>query len=216
MAVLIEPRTTRDGQVDHRDGVVSAQPVTDRIEPSSYLRYLPEPFHEDDFVGRFLRVVEDILSPVERTVDFAALYFDPRLTPAELLPWLASWVGLELDENWPARGQRELLAWASTLYRWRGTRRGLRQHLCLYVGRDPLIVENFDGLRLGQDAVMEVNSRMGSGVRPHWITVTVMSDRPELLDEGILRRIIETEKPADVGYSLEVVRVSPPDGVTSP
>ncbi|MBV9353955.1 MAG: phage tail protein, partial [Chloroflexi bacterium] len=102
-------------------------------------------------------------------------------------------------------------------YRWRGTRRGLRQHLRLYVGQDPLIVENFDGLRLGQDGMLSVNARLGSGgARPHWLTVTIVTDEPSQLDERILRLIIEVEKPAHVGYSLEVVRGSPPNGVVRP
>jgi phage tail-like protein len=175
---------------------------------SSYLQYLPAPFHEDPFVGRFLLIFEAILGPIERSIDNLASYFDPRLTPPELLPWLASWVGLELDENWPIAQQRQLVLWAATLYRWRGTRRGLRQHLRLYTGRTPLIVENFAGLRVGQDAAMGINTRLGDAPRPHWITVTVLADRPDELDERILRQIIELEKPAHVGYTLDILGVS--------
>ena len=172
---------------------------------SSYLQYLPAPFHADPFVGRFLLIFESILSPIERSIDNLASYFDPRLTPPELLPWLASWVGLELDENWPLAQQRQLVLWAARLYRWRGTRRALREHLRLYTGRTPLIVENFDGMRVGQDASLGVNSTLGaSGARPHWITVTVLSERPAELDERIVRQIIELEKPAHVGYTLQI------------
>jgi phage tail-like protein len=172
---------------------------------STYLQYLPAPFHEDPFVGRFLLIFESILSPIERTIDNVAAFFDPRLTPPELLPWLASWVGLELDENWPLAQQRQLVLWATRLYRWRGTRRALREHLRLYTGRTPLIVENFDGMRLGQDASLGVNSTLGvGGARPHWITVTVLSERPAELDERIVRQIIELEKPAHVGYTLHI------------
>jgi phage tail-like protein len=175
---------------------------------SSYLQYLPSPFHADPFMRRFLLIFETILEPIERTIDNMACYFDPRLSPPQLLPWLASWVGLELDENWPIAQQRQLILWAATLYRWRGTRRGLRQHLRLYTGRTPLIVENFPGLRVGQDAGLGANTRLGDAPRPHWITVTVLSDSPEDLDERIVRQIIELEKPAHVAYSLEIRRVS--------
>jgi phage tail-like protein len=186
------------------NGRVHPEPVPTSLT-SSYLQYLPAPFHGDPFVGRFLLIFESILSPIERTIDNVATYFDPRLTPPELLPWLASWVGLELDENWPLAQQRQLVLWATRLYRWRGTRRALREHLRLYTGRTPLIVENFDGMRVGQDASLGVNSTLGAGgARPHWITVTVLSERPAELDERIVRQIIELEKPAHVGYTLQI------------
>jgi phage tail-like protein len=156
---------------------------------------------------RFLLIFEAILGPIEGTIDNIARYLDPRLTPPELLPWLASWVGLELDENWPIAQQRQLVLWAATLYRWRGTRRGLREHLRLYTGRTPLIVENFPGLRVGQDAALGTNTRLGESARPHWISVTVLTDRPDDVDERIVRQIIELEKPAHVGYTLEIREV---------
>jgi phage tail-like protein len=181
-------------------------PRVPQVAASSYLQYLPAPFHADPFVGRFLLIFESILGPIERTIDNLANYFDPRLAPPELLPWLASWVGLELDENWPLEKQRLLVLWAVRLYRWRGTRRGLREHLRLYAGRTPLIVENFAGMRVGQDAALGVNTTLGDAPRPHWIMVTVLADEPESLDESIVRQIIELEKPAHVGYTLEIRR----------
>jgi phage tail-like protein len=154
-----------------------------------------------------LLIFESVLGPIERTIDNLAYYFDPRLTPVEFLPLLAAWVGIELDENWPLARQRQLILWAATLQRWRGTRRALREHLRLYTGRTPLIVENFDGIRVGQDAVLGLNSQLGGTTPPqHWITVTVLSEQPDDLDQRILRNIIELEKPAHVGYTLIVRR----------
>jgi phage tail-like protein len=174
---------------------------------SSYLAYLPSPYEQDPFIRGFLRIIESILGPIEGTIDNLANYFDPRLAPAALLPWLASWVDIELDENWPLDRRRQLVAWAARLHRWRGTRRGLREYLRLYTGRTPLIVENFDGMRLDQDAQLGTTTRIGRGVpRAHCITVTVLANDPDTLNEGVLRRIIETQKPAGVGYTLEVQR----------
>jgi phage tail-like protein len=198
-ALVPDGRPTGNG---HLPSEAAAAPLA-----SSYLEYLPAPYHADPFIGRFLLIFESILGPIERMIDSLASYFDPRVAPAELLPWLASWVGLELDENWPLERRRQLVAWAVTLYRWRGTRRGLREYLRLYTGRTPLIVENFAGMRLGQDAQLGTTTRLGDGSRrPHWITVTVLTDDPAKLDERILRRIIEAQTPAGVGYTLEVRR----------
>src|SRR5215471_3134922 len=190
--------------------------------PSSYLQYLPAPFHEDEFVGQFLRVFEGILGPIERMIDMLPNYFDPHLAPEQLLPWLASWVGLDLDENWPAERARALIASSAELYRWRGTRRGLRTHLELYTGREPLIVESFDGLRVGQDSVLG-RAQLGER-RPHWLYVTAfvnVQDREQVppdtqlefveLRERTIRQIIEFQKPAHVTYQLTIEEVREPD-----
>jgi phage tail-like protein len=179
-------------------------------QPSSYLQYLPTPYQGDAFLGRFLRIFESILGPIEQTIDGVSNYFDPHLTPIETLPWLASWIGVELDENWPVAQRRELLVEAAELLRRQGTRHALREHLRLYVGQPPLIVENFSGLRLGQDGVLGVNSRLGA-LEPHTIGVTVVTDHD--VDEQVLRGIVEAQKPAHVGYTLEVYRAdaNPPD-----
>ena len=70
-------------------------------QPSSYLQYLPTPYQGDAFLGRFLRIFESILGPIEQTIEGVANYFDPHLTPVETLPWLASWSAMILEEDWP-------------------------------------------------------------------------------------------------------------------
>lgn len=175
-------------------------------ESSSYVAYLPAPYQRDEFLGRFLMIFEQTLQPIERTIDNIAWYFDPRVTPEAWLPWLAGWVGQELDANWPIEQQRALVAAAVLLDRWRGTRRGLRELLRLVTGHAPLIVENFSGLRLDQDAALGVNSRLGE-VQPGRIVVTARVDRDRHPDEGFLRRIVEAAKPAHVDYTLEIVEV---------
>ena len=185
---------------------VSADPRVNghaALAPSSYLQYLPAPYHEDPFLARFLLIFESILEPIERTIDNLRYYFDPRVAPEEFLAWLASWVGVELDEHWTLSQQRELIAQAALLHRWRGTRRGLREHVRLYVGRPPLIVENFDGFRLGQDAMLGVTTRLGEQ-QPHTIAVTVLAEDPQCIDEQVVRRIIESQKPAHVAYTLRI------------
>ena len=68
-----------------------------------YLKYLPAIYSEDEFFGRFLMIFESVLGPVEEMVDNLAYYFDPGTSPEELLPWLASWMEVEMDPNWDGR-----------------------------------------------------------------------------------------------------------------
>ena len=52
---------------------------------------------------------------------------DPLTADAKFLPWLASWVGFQLDESLPVHQQRELVRRAIRLMRTRGTRLGIEE-----------------------------------------------------------------------------------------
>ena len=176
---------------------------------SSYLKYLPALYSESDFMGRFLLIFESILGPLENMIDNMAYYFDPSLCPEELLPWLASWMGLEIDETWPVERRRELVKSADLLFRWRGTRRGLREFLRLYTGVEPTITEDFGGIALDGAYELGHNTVLGGGNK-HVFTVTFEVDDPESINTGRVRQIIETEKPAHTGYILRVVQLQRP------
>lgn len=172
---------------------------------STYLKHLPAIYSESDFMGRFLMVFESILGPIEEMLDNIACYFDPLTTPEELLPWLASWVNLVLDESWPVERRRDLVRSAVSLYRWRGTRRGLAEYLRIYTGVEPKIVEHFGGIRLSPNSRLGWNTVLGSGAH-HTFTVTLEVADPDSLNVAHLKAIIEAEKPAHSAYVLELVK----------
>jgi phage tail-like protein len=161
-----------------------------------YLALLPPLYHDDPFLRRFLLIFKSILDPLDRMVGQISDYFDPYLTPEQLLPWLAAWVDLTLDEKWPLERRRELVASASVLYRWRGTRRGLSEYLRIYTGVVPRIVEPGQERRdLGETALPA-----------HTFRVVIEVADPDLLDRSLVERIIELEKPAHTAYVLDVRR----------
>ncbi len=160
---------------------------------STYLKYLPPIYAGDDFIGRFLLIFETILSPIDRTIGNLHYYFDAQLTPPELLPWLASWLGLTLDERWPEDQRRALILAAVELYRWRGTRRGLSEFIRLYTGLTPEIVEP------------GVGRRGATAADAFRFIVRLRVPDPKLVDRAMVEAIIETEKPAHTGYTLEIV-----------
>ena len=157
------------------------------------------------FLRRFLLLLEDLVTPVERILDAIHWYFDPTLAPEDFLPWLASWVDLALDENWPVERRRQLIRSAASLYRWRGTRRGLTEHLRLYTGIVPRIEEHFSGVRLGDGQRLGFDTILGEGTG-HTFTVTLEVEDLADLDPQHVRRIIEAEKPAHTGYLLRIVQ----------
>ncbi|MFF2958755.1 phage tail protein [Streptomyces sp. NPDC057963] len=95
---------------------------------------LPALYADDDLAQRFTAGLDTVLAPVLSTLDNLPAYFDPALTPADFLPWLSSWVGADIDPAWPEELRRLVVARAVDLHRWRGTRRGLIEHLRLCFG----------------------------------------------------------------------------------
>ncbi len=178
--------------------------AADLTSRSSYLKYLPALYSESDFMGRFLMIFESVLGPIEGMIDNLAYYFDPYTTPEELLPWLASWMKLGLDERMPVPLRRELVKSAAQLFQWRGTRRGLREYLRLATGVEPEITEDFGGIVLGEQSMLGRTTVLGDG-NPHTFTVTFAVEDPDSLDLDRVRAIIDMEKPAHTGYSLKVV-----------
>ena len=187
--------------------------VTNRVTESSirsnYLDYLPAIYAQGDFMGRFLMIFETVLGPIEGVLDNISHYFDAGTAPKELLPWLASWVNLALDETWPLERRRELVGSAVELFRDRGTRRGMREYLRVYSGVEPKITEDYGGISLAGQARLGLNTVLGEG-RPHTFKVTLELDDPESVDLAQLKAIIEAEKPAHSGYSLEILPKTAP------
>ncbi len=115
------------------------------FDHASYLNYLPAIYRSDsqcsDFLLRFLSLFEALFSEVEdRIVDLSVL-FDPVSTPSDLLPWLAGWLAVELDEDWDEEKQRQTIARAFELYGRRGTAEGLREGLRVFAGINAIIEE---------------------------------------------------------------------------
>src|SRR3989304_3085856 len=170
-------------------------------EVSRLLDYLPSVFREDKFMGQFLRIFESIMDPIENTVDNAAFYFDARMTPESLLPWLASWIDISLDPSWPLDRRRELVGKAAELYRWRGTRRGMSEYLRIYTGEAPVISEHIPGMRLGpENRLGNADTRLGSTGTGDHFTVTVRLKERNQVDLNTVRAIVDSQKPAHTIY----------------
>jgi len=131
------------------------------------LRRLPKAFSRDTAVAAFLRrylaVFDGALGDLEARADARDVLLDPQATPEEALPWLASFLGLALDERWPLAARRELTAEAPKLWRARGTVVGLTRFLELYLGRAPVLVEHFRLRGLGGALLTNESSSVFAG-----------------------------------------------------
>jgi phage tail-like protein len=174
-----------------------------RIE-HSFLEYLPSLYRSDKNMEQFLHVFEDILNPIENTVDNLDLYFDPSLTPEPVLTWLSSWLGIVLDANLPLERRRELVASAVELYRWRGTKKGLTEYLRIITGCTPEISESVAGMRLDRDTRLGINTLLGSSGKGFQFSVSLSLEENSMVTAAAIKNIIEVEKPAHAVYTLQI------------
>ena len=185
-----------------------AFPEGQEPEPSIYLKYLPAVYSSDEFVGRFLRIFQDVLQPIEELVDNQPYYFDPMTTPKHVLDWIDIWVDMDDEgEDWPLSRRRKLISSAAVLYRMRGTSAGVKLHLGIYSNGLVLVEERTNGFRLVPNSRLGINTSIGEN-RPRLFTVTVACPDPENLDMDTLRAIIEADKPIDTTYILRVVKMN--------
>ncbi|BBD70127.1 hypothetical protein NIES4072_64920 [Nostoc commune NIES-4072] len=183
------------------------------VRPRSlYLDFLPSIYREADFIGRFLHIFEQAFEPTMDILDSLSAYLDPLTAPQTLLPFLAYWVGWPIDSRWGMMRQRYLIRQALELYRWRGTRRGLRLYLHLYTDLplDEHLPENqkhisieeifsrgflFGETHLGEDSLL-------GGGRPYHFIVRLRLEPDQQVDAGLVREVIDREKPAFCTYDL--------------
>lgn len=180
----------------------------------SYLDFLPNIYQEVDFVGRLVGIFEQAFDPAVQTTDTLWAYLDPLTAPAAMQNFLAHWVAWDIDSRWDINKQRQLIRNAITIYRWHGTRYGLRLYLHLYTGL-PLdenlpevdkhisIQEVFnDGFVLGKTIIGQ-DSMIGGG-RPYHFIVRLRATELLHIDESLVRKIIEQQKPAFSTYELSI------------
>jgi phage tail-like protein len=190
-----------------------------------YLCYLPALYQQDELMGRFLMLFESFWAPIEGQINTIPLYFDPKMSPPDFLPWLASWLNLVLDERLPEERQRRLIQSAASLYRKRGTKQGLLEYLEISTGARAQITEHrASDFRLGPEARLGPGIALGTGNWPHTFTVALRlppvsslagneSERARRDSERrhTIETIIETEKPAHTTYTLHIETL-PADG----
>lgn len=160
---------------------------------------LPGLYAEDDFTQRFCSAFDALLAPIFATLDSLPAYLDPALAPEDFLDWMASWVGLVVDESWTVARRRELVGSAVDLHRWRGTRRGLTEHVRLVTGGQVEITDSG-----GVSWSRQPQTRLPGSDRPA-LHVRVRVPDPSTLDVRRLDALVAQAKPAHLPHTVEVL-----------
>jgi phage tail-like protein len=173
-------------------GLDSAFPVIDQM---------PAIFQEAEFMRRLTEAFDTVLAPVFTTLDCLDAYVDPTLTPVDFLEWLAGWVGLAIDEDWPLARQRTFVSEAVKVYRQRGTAAGLAAEIRIYTQGTVEVVES------GACSWSSTPNSAPPGASPASVLVRILVDDPSAVSLAGLEAIVAAAKPAHVLHRIELASV---------
>jgi phage tail-like protein len=172
-------------------GLPVSRPIADLL-PGVFIEH-------DPLLISFTAGFDDTLAPIPGTLDSLAAYIDPWLAPADFVSWLATWVGLELDEAWPIDRKRDAVASAVEIYQHLGSAAGLQRYLELVTG-GRVEVRETGGIAISQVPGAELPGEPGSR-----ISIRIHVTDPTSVDMGTLERSVAKAKPAWVAHTIEVV-----------
>lgn len=206
-ATVVEQTPIRGQLVD------STTPIELSIAKSSWLRFLPQLFQESTsgdnaLLHDFLWIFQQQHDKVTSVIDRIPQLFRPLDTEPRFLDWLASWIALHLEADWPDEKKRRWLRFAPALYSIRGTRAALTALLEMYVGVKPTIRENewpFEPFRVGVSSEIGITSTILPPMNlSHVFVVELPLESGAISDDLIVRihRVIQAEKPAHTNYFL--------------
>jgi phage tail-like protein len=180
---------------------------------STYITFLPTVYQEIEIIHRFIKIFEQAFDPAVNSFFSMWAYLDPLTAPEAMLPFLAHWVDWPIDPRFGWTQQRRLIRRAVEIYRWRGTRKGLRFFIHLYTGLpldDEISQEDDKSISIteafGQGCVLGIahlgrDAVLGGG-KPFHFQVRLRASPDHQIDEPLVRRIIEQEKPVFCTYDL--------------
>jgi phage tail-like protein len=167
--------------------------------PGWLLAQLPAELGRDEVVAGFVRAFEEIADSVRNQVDDIEHELDVDLASPEMLGYLASWVGLDIDVSRVAShdpgtraAQRRMIKSVGQALVWRGTRRGVETLL--------------EALTNSRADVFDAGGVFGPGERaPQMSDVVVVElDHTGLLTRAQVLAFLAEELPAGVRVDLRI------------
>jgi len=172
--------------------VIPSGHVRPQRSPSWMLDQLPVSMLSHDFFVRFVSIFQEVGTSLLEGADNVEHITDANVAPSSMLPYLASWIGVEtIDDSQPESLQRRIVSGAAKTLTWRGTAHGLSSYLEL-ISEGPAEVEEGGGIWRAGDAPDDTA----------WVVMRVQSTGLLELDDFV--DVVRDEVPAHVRAELYV------------
>jgi phage tail-like protein len=158
---------------------------------------LPALYADDSFTQRLCQGLDEVLAPVLSTLDCLPAYLDPATAPADMVEWMAGWVGVAIAPGMPDWRRRQLVAAAARLYVLRGTPSAIRTIVELSSGQTPEIRESG-----GTNWSLDPHAPLPG--RPELELIVRLQAGPDV-DQTRLTALIDAFVPAHVRWHLELM-----------
>lgn len=164
---------------------------------------LPMGMLEDDFLFRYLGILQKVADSFLEHVDNLEHAFDPSVAPMPMVRQLGSWIGVDLldaghgtgdgssEQPIPDVDQRRIVAATAKLLAWRGTEKGVRGLLEL-VTNAPVEIHDSGGVYPDGQAPCAAAH------------IVVRAQQLGFVEEADLLEIVQHELPASVTFELYV------------
>ncbi len=175
--------------------MTTRSPLTLRLQPGWLAEQLPpamllDPSTDSPFLGRFLRIFEDVSAEIQDQVDELPSAHDANVAGIDHVRWLGSWLGVEIDSSLPEPTQRRMVRAASRWLGLRATVPGLRNFIAEATDSACLVEDNGGVFAIGEQPTT------GS-------TVTVYIEELGGLTESQVQVLIDRSLP--VGSTAQLV-----------
>jgi phage tail-like protein len=172
--------------------------VAKLASPHPLAETLPSLLQEDRFAGGLCSIFDELLAPVLLTLDTFTSYLDPAMTPDDMIPWLAQWLGLGVDMKVEQARQRQELQIACMLNATRGTRATIQTELESALGM-PVEVSESGGARWSPTPGGPL-----PGEPEAMLSVVIHPAEGQEVDPDRLDDLIRWVKPAHVRHRVSV------------
>src|SRR5256884_4602440 len=202
---------------DAGDELNDERAIKVEIATRPWIQFLPGIYQDADeenadFLQRFLLISAHLTSGIEERLEYLHEFFDPRLTQAGFLPWLAGWLAMPLLEGWDEEKRREIIQRVPELYRLRGTARGLKLALRLFADVKAEIHEGewpYPGLVIGRSSTIGKDTVLSP---PGFASPCFTDELPDRKDEisrerlGTVQAMAGAEKAAPAHFGAVFAR----------
>jgi phage tail-like protein len=166
------------------------------------LQQLPVGMSEQDFLRRYLMIIQSVSDTVLQQIDVLDRIVDPTVAPGPMVREMGRWIGVDwIDSSWPIERQRRIVLGYAEALRWRGTARGLRMLF-------ELAVEGAGTVRVTDSGGVFPEGE--SPRRPPHVSIEMPASEWAHPDD--LVQLARAELPANVTFDLVIdgTRVWPP------